>query len=236
MELWTAFLIGLGGSLHCVGMCGPIALALPGRRGSKLRHVSGRVAYNIGRMTTYAVLGLICGLAGKTILLVGYQRTLTIAMGVLILLGLVVPWRYFIGLIPRVVYRSVVETYGDWFSRQIGQYTVRSLWVIGLLNGLLPCGLVYLALAGATATGGGPTGALYMVVFGIGTTPIMMAMSLSNSLVISRLRIRMRRLLPLGAFLLAAILILRGLSLGIPYLSPNLDSLSDGSKTMECAH
>lgn len=100
---------------------------------------------------------------------------------------------------------------------------------MGLLNGLLPCGLVYVACAGATATGHPWSGARYMLVFGAGTVPLMLAISLSGRLVPSALRLKLRQAVPICILLVAALLILRGLSLGIPYLSPDLSSGPGGS-------
>jgi sulfite exporter TauE/SafE len=97
-----------------------------------------------------------------------------------------------------------------------------ALGLLGLLNGLLPCGLVYVAGAGATATSDILDGAEYMAAFGAGTVPMMLAISLSGWLVPFSLRLKLQRLIPVSVFLLAALLILRGLALGIPYVSPDL--------------
>jgi sulfite exporter TauE/SafE len=97
-----------------------------------------------------------------------------------------------------------------------------TLVLLGLLNGLLPCGLVYVAGAGATATGGVLSSLAYMATFGAGTVPMMLAISLSGKLVPFSIRLKLARLIPVSVFLLAMLLILRGLSLGIPYLSPDL--------------
>jgi hypothetical protein len=102
------------------------------------------------------------------------------------------------------------------------QRSVGSLWTLGLVNGLLPCGLVYVACAGATATGSVPGGALYMALFGLGTIPLMLAISLSGRLVPFAWRLKLARVIPVSVLLLALLLILRGMSLGIPYLSPDL--------------
>src|ERR1035441_277600 len=87
MDLWTAFLLGLVGSLHCAGMCGPLALALPAAGNTTAGYLLGRVAYNTGRIITYCLLGIVFGLAGWTFLLAGLQRWTSIALGAAALLG-----------------------------------------------------------------------------------------------------------------------------------------------------
>ncbi|MBI5386836.1 MAG: sulfite exporter TauE/SafE family protein [Verrucomicrobia bacterium] len=218
MELWTAFLLGLCGSLHCAGMCGPLALALPTAGGGSTRFVAGRVAYNLGRIVTYCALGLVFGLAGKTLLLVGVQRWLSLALGVALLVGLVASRKLETWLpITRLVERLKLG-----MATLLRRRSFAALAVLGLLNGLLPCGLVYVACAGATVAGGISDGAMYMAAFGAGTTPMMLAIGLSGKLVPLSLRLRLRQAVPVSIFLVAALLILRGLSLGIPYVSPDL--------------
>ena len=218
MELWTAFMLGLVGSLHCAGMCGPLALALPHAGNRPASFFAGRVAYNLGRIVTYCVLGLIFGLIGKTFLLAGIQRWLSIALGVALLVGLLTSrklalWRPITALVDRVKASM---------GFLLRQRSFVALLALGLLNGLLPCGLVYVACAGATATGDLLNGALYMLAFGAGTVPMMLAISLSQRLVPFPLRMKLLKAVPVAVFLLASLLILRGMELGIPYVSPVL--------------
>jgi uncharacterized protein len=218
MDLWTAFILGLVGSLHCAGMCGPLALALPPAGNTAPAYVLGRVAYNLGRMVTYCALGLVFGLVGATLWLAGIQRWASIALGVALLLGLFAS--------RKLVRWNPVLLVVDWLkSRMAGLLRRRSLvslGVLGLLNGLLPCGLVYAACAGATATGGVLAGAQYMAAFGAGTVPMMLALGLSGTLVPVSLRLQLRKAIPVCLCLLGTLLILRGMALGIPYLSPDL--------------
>ncbi len=102
MEVWTGFVVGLLGSLHCVGMCGPIVAALPQGEGGKLSFLYGRLLYNCGRVITYALIGLVFGLIGKTIFMAGYQQGLSIAIGVVIILAVITPSRYSQGLIAAL--------------------------------------------------------------------------------------------------------------------------------------
>lgn len=117
-------------------------------------------------------------------------------------------------------------------SAQLKQRSFRSLGLLGLLNGLLPCGLVYVALAGAVSQGSLLAGSGYMLVFGLGTLPMMLAVSLSGKLLPPALRLKLNGAIPVGICLLAGLLILRGMSLGIPYVSPDLAAANPGC----CAH
>lgn len=218
MDFWTAFVLGLVGSLHCAGMCGPLALAVPGAGDPAARFALGRAAYNLGRIATYCALGLVFGFFGKTLLLAGIQRWVSIALGVALIVGLFASrklalWRPVTALVNQLKSRM---------SALLRQRSVLSVALLGLLNGLLPCGLVYVAAAGATATGSIFSGALYMAAFGAGTLPMMLAIGLGGKLVPVSLRLKWRVAIPISVFLLGTLLILRGMSLGIPYVSPNL--------------
>ena len=211
-----AFALGLFGSLHCAGMCGPLALALPASGGTRSALVAGRLAYNFGRIITYCLLGLLFGLIGKTLWLAGLQRGVSITLGVLLLAGLAASrklalWRPVTALVEQLKSRMSVL---------LRQRSLVSLALLGVLNGLLPCGLVYVACTGATATGGVIAGAQYMVFFGLGTVPMLLAIGLSRKLVPISLRLKLLKAVPVSVFFLAALLILRGLALNIPFVSP----------------
>ena len=218
MDLWTALLLGLVGSLHCAGMCGPLALALPATGNTTPAYVLGRAAYNAGRIATYCLLGIVFGLAGWTFLLAGLQRWVSIALGVALLLGLFASRR----LARWNPVTSAVNQLKSRMSVLLRSRSFTALAVLGLLNGLLPCGLVYVACAGAAATGGIFAGARYMAAFGVGTVPMMLAISLSGKLVPTSLRLKLLKTIPVCVFLLGTLLILRGMSLGIPYVSPDM--------------
>ena len=218
IDLWTAFLLGLVGSLHCAGMCGPLALALPVAGNTTGGYVLGRVAYNAGRIITYCLLGIVFGLAGWTFLLAGLQRWVSIALGVALLLGLFASRK----LARWNPVTSAVNQLKSGMSVLLRRRSFAGLAVLGLLNGLLPCGLVYVACAGAAATGSTLAGASYMAVFGVGTVPMMLAISLSGKLVPTSLRLKLVKTIPVCVFLLGTLLIVRGMSLGIPYLSPDM--------------
>lgn len=213
-------MLGMVGSLHCAGMCGPLALALPPAGSSTLSYLGGRLAYNLGRIITYCVIGLIVGMIGRSLFLAGLQRWASIALGVLLIIGL-------LGSRKLALWKPVtlfVNQLKSGMGALLRQRSFFALAVLGLLNGLLPCGLVYVAATAATVAGGVLEGAQYMAAFGVGTVPMMLGISLSGNLVPISLRLKLSKAIPVAVFLLAALLILRGMSLGIPYISPNLSA------------
>jgi uncharacterized protein len=233
--LWAGFLFGILGSFHCVGMCGPLALALPVGQGGGWSFAAGRLLYNGGRLLTYTGLGALAGLFGKSLQLAGLQQTLSLVSGGLILLLVVLPaavsgrLRQASGL--EHLLAKVRQVMGRLFKRQ-------GLWVlgaIGVLNGLLPCGFVYLALAGALSmpTVAGAMG--YMLLFGLGTFPLMLLLSWSGQLLHPWQRRFFHRAVPYAATVLALLFILRGLNLGIPFLSPAVaQSAATGTTLHAC--
>ncbi len=220
--LWAGFLFGLLGSFHCVGMCGAIALALPGAGGSRRRYVAGRVLYNLGRVSTYAALGAAAGAVGQGLRLAGWQQGLSVLSGALILLLVATPERWLGRAAAFVDLDVVLAKVKSRLAYYYQQPSLGALYATGLLNGLLPCGLVYLALAGALSVPGVAGAAGYMALFGLGTLPLMLALSLTGQLVPLAWRGRLRRAVPVLATVMAGLFILRGLGLGIPYVSPQL--------------
>lgn len=215
IELWPAFILGLVGSFHCAGMCGPFALALPGGGFSATRFFLARLFYNLGRMVTYCTLGLIFGLAGKVLWLAGAQRWLALALGLILLAGLLASRRKSIVAGKAAL---LIDRLKRPLSRFLKSPSLLSPGLVGLVNGLLPCGLVYVACAAASATGN-PFGALaYMTAFGAGTLPIMLGIGLSGRLIPFPVRLKLQRAVPVAVCLVAALLILRGLNIGLPGL------------------
>ena len=229
MELWSGILLGFVGSLHCAGMCGPLAAALPGCGSPSAGFTGGRLAYNGGRIVTYCALGALFGTVGRGFLLAGVQRSLSISAGAAILLGLLlVRWKN-----PSAGLTRPVQWVKTALAQRIGRRGTSALFVFGLLNGLLPCGLVYAACAGAAATGSIPSGIGYMAAFGLGTVPMMVGASVAGNVMPVRLRLRLQGWVPLFLAAMGLVLILRGMSLGIPYLSPDL---SGGTGSCPACH
>jgi hypothetical protein len=220
VSIWGGFFIGFLGSFHCVGMCGPIALALPIGKSSNLQLVISRILYNLGRVVTYTFFGAIFGLFGKGIAFAGLQRYASIVLGASILLYYLTPGKFKGKLSTTIPYELVSGFVKKSFNKLTKSGSSQSLFLFGIINGFLPCGFVYVALAGAMTTGDFVSGAVFMALFGLGTTPIMLATSLVGKFVSGGLRSQMNKLIPIFAILLAIIFILRGLNLGIPFLSP----------------
>ncbi len=227
MDCWTALILGFLGSVHCAGMCAPLALALPRTGKTWAGFAGGRLAYNFGRITTYCLLGFLFGCFGKTFLLAGVQRWVSIGLGVALLAGLSTSWKSTFQPAP---YR-LVGFLKSRMSALLQKRSLVSLSLLGLLNGLLPCGLVYVACAGATSTGTIVKGMVYMGCFGLGTLPLMLGVGLSQRVLPSSFRLKLQKAIPISVILLATLLILRGMSLGIPYISPVLTG--EGSS---CCH
>lgn len=211
-------MLGLLGGLHCAGMCGPLMLALPVVGSTTGRYVAGRVAYHLGRVMVYGMMGVLAGALGRSLAMAGVQQAVSITLGTAMLAGLF--------LAPRFLEMGWMAGWVGRLQRVMGgflrQRTAGSLLVLGGLNGLLPCGLVYAAFAGAAATDSVMGGVQYMVVFGLGTLPVMLAISLTGHLVPMAWRLKLRHLVPVSMGLVGVLLVLRGLSLGIPYVSPDL--------------
>jgi sulfite exporter TauE/SafE len=232
MYLLQAFLIGILGSFHCIGMCGPIALALPLKNQSLLSKIFSSLIYNGGRSITYGIMGFLFGLIGRGLYLGGLQRWTSIALGVIMVLSVIFPFLFRkVNLESRV--DNALSAVKKLFGRFLSVRTYKSLFIIGLLNGLLPCGLVYIALAGAIVAGTAWDGALFMILFGLGTVPVMFALPVAGSMVSLKFRNRIRKIIPYFIILIGLIFILRGLNLGIPYLSPHIDH---GMKAKCCQH
>lgn len=214
--------MGLVGGLHCVGMCGPIALALPVHHRPWSGRILGAIIYNGGRAVTYAILGAVFGAIGMTFAWAGLQQALSITLGVLLLLtALGIQLSSAQNKLSSGIGR-VITPLKTALARRISLKSFPALWITGMLNGLLPCGLVYMAIAGAVATSGITSGALFMMLFGLGTLPAMLGMMLAGSLAGSRMRMHFRKLVPVVIGVMAILLIMRGLNLGIPYISPEL--------------
>ncbi|MBT7095045.1 MAG: sulfite exporter TauE/SafE family protein [Bacteroidetes bacterium] len=219
MEIYiSALVLGLMGSFHCVGMCGPIAISLPLKGNNYGQKILGGSLYNLGRTFTYGIMGGFFGLIGQGFQMIGFQKWISIVMGALMVMSIITP----------AIFRKANIGNNDFLTgplrKAIGRlFTNRSyggLFVIGLLNGLLPCGLVYLAIAGAIGTGNAISGVLYMLLFGLGTLPMLLAINLAGNIVSLSFRNRINNVIPYLVVVIGLIFILRGLSLGIPFLSP----------------
>lgn len=213
--LITALLLGLAGSLHCVGMCGPLLLALPLDAAGKRQVLRQMLVYHSGRILTYAVLGMLFGLLGKGLAVAGMQKVLSIGAGVFMLGMAFMAWRFERLITALPGFGAFTQEVKSRIGKLMRQNPNGSTFSIGLLNGLLPCGMVYAALAGAIATTGVPEGGLFMVAFGLGTLPLLLVVSvLGRSFSVSiRQKIKIAQPILLG--LVGLLLLQRGLHLDL---------------------
>jgi sulfite exporter TauE/SafE len=220
LVLISALLLGLMGSVHCAGMCGPIAIALP-LHGNRLpQKIYGGILYNLGRTLTYGLMGAVFGLLGQGVRMMGFQQKVSIIMGAIMIISVFFP----------SLFRNQYSTEKSWISwvgklkssiaKMFAIRSFSSLFFIGLANGLLPCGLVYIAIAGAIGTGEAGYGSLYMFMFGLGTIPMMLSIAIAGNALSLAVRKKINRLIPVLVVIVGVFFILRGLSLGIPFLSP----------------
>lgn len=215
--------LGLISNLHCIGMCGPIAMALPLNRSSKLSIAGGITAYTAGRSLGYALLGIVVGLIGLSASLLGILQWLSVIAGVFILLY---AWTGYIsgksgnGWIKRLLMRSMGR-----LMKQTKNKSTLKLVGIGLINAFLPCGMVYVALLGAINTGSMEHSLIYMLSFGIATLPGFIFLGALKDY-FNRLRFFSRKTVLASLISLVGIfMILRGLNLGIPYISPKIEMM-----------
>lgn len=212
-----AFVLGLSGSVHCIGMCGPLAFSIPSLHINGWMVVFDRIIYNVGRIITYTFLGLLIGLIGKQLWMAGLQQALSLGTGFMIVLA---------GLsriIKKEVFkRTAISGFLSPINSIIG-YALKHRWghlAVGILNGFLPCGFVYIALAGALNTVSPFSAAAFMGWFGIGTLPLMVMATLGAGLMKPAFRRQINSFMPYLMVFLGIWFILRGMELDIPYLSP----------------
>lgn len=223
--LFSAFIFGLISSFHCIGMCGPIAMMLPVDRNNQIKKAFQISTYHIGRLTAYAMIGLVFGLLGKGFFMAGIQQKLSIFIGVAMIVVILIPEKTFAKYnFSRPLFK-LISKIKTALGKQFKNKSFTSLFTIGLLNGFLPCGMVYVALFGAIAMQSASFGVLYMILFGLGTVPMMSAIVYTNSLMTIPMRNKIQKVIPYVAILIGVLFILRGLGLGIPYVSPSNMSL-----------
>jgi len=223
--LYTAFILGLISSFHCVGMCGPIALMLPVDHSNPTKKASQILTYHIGRLLAYGGMGLLFGLLGKGFFVAGIQQKLSIFIGVLMIIVALLPERVFAKYnFSQPIFRMISKLKQK-LGSQFKKKSYSSLLTIGFLNGLLPCGMVYVALFGAIAMQSALVGVVYMVLFGLGTIPLMSVVVYLKSFLSLSARNTIQKVIPYVMVVIGVLFVLRGLGLGIPYVSPTTLSL-----------
>ena len=217
----AGFLLGIAGSMHCAGMCGPLVMALPVRSTTRVGRVLDRVVYNLSRLATYGAMGALVGIGAGAFDLVGYGQIASLVAGALMIITAASQLLWHLNLVPT-----------DWVHRYLAPLRNAALAaakdrrrsgmiLLGIVNGLLPCGLVTSALVGSAVGGDVASGVAFMASFGLGTTPMMLALSFSASELRQRLGVRLGLVLPVVAILVGGLVMLRGMALGIPFVSPS---------------
>jgi len=231
--LVSALILGLMGSLHCVGMCGPIAFMLPVDRTNNYKKFGQIFIYHFGRLLAYGIIGLIFGLLGKGLSIFGIQQKLSIVIGIIMILVVLIPYKTFNKYnLSKPIYK-IISKVKNQLGKELKKKSPDTFLTIGFLNGFLPCGLVYMALFGSIAMGDALQGSLYMMLFGVGTLPLMTAAIYFSNLLKGGIRQKVQRAIPVFVIIIGALFILRGLGLGIPYVSP-APVTQLASSTIEC--
>lgn len=219
MSIWyLAFFTGFFGSVHCLGMCGPLAFAVTSRNSGWWMVLFDKLSYQIGRIISYSLLGVLIGLVGRQLWMSGLQQFISVLSGVLILAA--GASRIF-KIRNAAVSSGSSATFGL-FNRAF-TYALKhkaSHLITGMVNGFLPCGFVYLALAGAVTTGDTIDSVKYMALFGLGTLPLMLIATFGIGMVGPLFRKRINHAMPYLMVFLGIWFIFRGASLDVPYLSP----------------
>lgn len=213
----SMFLLGLGGSLHCLGMCGPLVMAVPFPK--KHRNSGSKLLYFFGKAMAYGILGILIGLLGLKAIWGDSQRFLSVLAGILILLMVIFPI-----IKPRIGKFYFHKSFQSIFQKIKQQPRWYHFFQLGFLNGLLPCGMVYMAMAAALTSGSPIEGFFAMLFFGFGTTPILWLIAVLRTNVKIDLKKKLKPLTITLSVLVGVLLILRGLNLGIPHISPKMDT------------
>lgn len=228
--MWPVIIAGIGmgmvSSVHCIGMCGPLVMALPLPPNAGFRRLLAVITYNAGRLTTYGLLGMLFGLAGRRLQVAGWQQWLSITLGAAIVLWWVMARVSKQYTFPpfRMLQQSITKL-NMYLWKRAGK---SGFFLLGMANGLLPCGMVYLAVAAALSTGNTGMSTLFMIGFGAGTLPAMTGIGYCSLWFNQSVRLYARKLVPLFTVAVGIILIVRGLNLDIPFLSPRLPVIPGG--------
>lgn len=221
----SAIGLGFASGFHCIGMCGPIALSMGLTKKQATNYYLQNLTYQFGRIFTYSLLGALLGIVGQGFEMAGFQQYLTIAVGILLILMAIFSFggndfASKIPFVPKLLLKVKMN-----LGKLLQKADYRSRFTTGILNGFLPCGMVYMALTASLAAGGIWQGASFMALFGLGTLPFMFAVVLLGNLMTTAFRIKILKFVPVLMIVLGGLFILRGLEIGIPYISPKKEAL-----------
>lgn len=231
--LISAISLGLVSSFHCLGMCGPIAFILPVGKRSKAGKVVGLLAYNFGRITTYTLLGLLIGFFGEGLRFAGVSQTISIVLGVSLLLYVLLAKKFIKLNFYQRYFFKINNGVKAKLSGMLKKQSNGALFITGLLNGLIPCGVVFIALQAALLQSTLANSMLFMLVFGLGTIPMLFGISYLSNNFSSVFKLKINKLMPVLTIVVAVLLIVRGLNLDIPYISPSYNAQQN---EMSCCH
>ncbi len=232
----SALGLGFASGFHCIGMCGPIALSMGLTRKQATNFYLQNLTYQFGRILTYSILGALLGIIGEGFEFAGFQQILTIGVGVLLIVMAVFSFggKDFASKIP-FVNKGLLKVKMK-LSSLLQKADYKSRFTTGLLNGLLPCGMVYMALTASLAAGGIWQSGLFMMLFGLGTLPFMFAVVLAGNLMSQNFRRKVLQFVPVMMIIMGGLFVLRGLELGIPYISPNKEAMKISSESADCCN
>jgi uncharacterized protein len=225
--MFAGFMLGLLGSLHCIGMCGPIAFILPIDRNHSVKKVYQTSLYHLGRIAAYSLIGLVFGIMGRSLKIFGVQQSLSIFIGLLLMISVFFP------SLQRSSTKHIkpLQNWIRWVSKRLGSLLKAknpdTLLTLGFLNGFLPCGLVYVALFSAIAMPSAVESAGFMALFGLGTVPLMTSAIYLSSWFTPTVKTKLLKAVPYFIFIMGLLLFLRGLGLGIPFVSPKASSKTE---------
>lgn len=227
--IWVALLLGLAGSLHCLGMCGPLVIALHNAQ-PKGTAVKSKIIYHLARISVYASLGFTVGIVGSTFSFFGWQQLLSITAGFLMLFFIIFPSGVgFVKNSPLRIISFIKARFGYLIQRKNGL----SFFLLGAINGLLPCGLVYTAMAAALATGSLYKSVGFMLLFGLATSPILFVATEAINWMMKKTRFRSYKTVQIILATVSLLVILRGAGLGIPFISP---AAAMNGHSVNCCH
>lgn len=232
--LYSALILGLLGSFHCIGMCGPIALVLPVHHHNPVQKFIKIFLYHLGRVLAYGSIGLLFGSLGKGLYLSGFQQRLSILIGIGMILFVIFPSKLFnTNKLTQPIYLLIGKLKSG-LGKQLKKKSNKALFSIGFLNGFLPCGMVYMALVGALATANSFDGFIYMAIYGLGTIPLMTVLLYVKNIFSISLRNKIQKAIPYFIVIIGVLFILRGFGIGIPYISPSDAKLQVQSNAKPC--
>lgn len=231
--LVIGLLLGLTSSLHCIGMCGPLALSIPVDRSNLQRRIVDNMTYHLGRIIAYAFLGMLIGMIGFSIRLFGWLQGLTILSGLIIIL---LAWKQYLPFKTKA--QGVYTFFGNSMRHLRKLRGSKKLFLLGSLNGILPCGMVFAALTNAVLAENLAMSSLSMIAFGLGTFPALLLFNILSGKFSLHIN---RKLVPVFVSIIGLLIVFRGLNLGIPYLSPKLkpaivQEQENCKPTMSCCH